>query len=66
MNKNSVRILLGVLCFIAIVVCVITLIAMIITAANDGTAERIVGKAEVLGIAALVAIILGVAKSSID
>jgi hypothetical protein len=66
MNKNSVRILLGVLCFIAIVVCIITLIALLITVANDGTAERIVGKAEVLGIAALVAIILGVAKSSID
>ena len=66
MNKNSARILLGVLCFIAIVVCIITLIALLITAANDGTAERIVGKAEVLGIAALVAIILGVAKSSIE
>lgn len=66
MSKNAVRILLGVLCFIAIAVCVITLIAMIITAANGGTAERIVGKAEVLGIATLAAIILGIAKSSIE
>lgn len=66
MSKNAVRILLGVLCFIAIAVCVITLIAMIITAANGGTAEKIVGKAEVLGIAALAAIILGIAKSSIE
>jgi hypothetical protein len=66
MSKNSVRILLGVLCFIAIVVCVITLIALIISAANGGTAERIVGKAEILGIAALAAIILGIVRSSID
>ena len=58
--------MLGFLCFIAIVVCVITLIAMIITALNDGTAEKIVGKAEILGIAALAAIILGISKSSID
>lgn len=66
MGKNGARILLGFLCFIAIVICVITLIAIIITAANDGTAENIVGKAEVLGIAALAAIILGIAKSSIE
>lgn len=66
MSKNTVRILLGVLCFIAIVVCVITLIALIIAAVNDGTAEKIVGKAEVLGIAALAAIILGITKSSIE
>lgn len=66
MNKNSIRILLGLLCFIAIAVCVITVIAMIITAANGGTAEKIVGKAEVLGIAVLVAIILGISKSSIE
>ena len=66
MSKNSIRILLGLLCFIAIAVCVITLIAMIITAANGGTAEKIVGKAEVLGIAVLAAIILGIAKSSIE
>ena len=66
MSKNTVRILLGFLCFIAIVVCVITLIAMIITALNDGTAEKIVGKAEIRGIAALAAIILGISKSSID
>lgn len=66
MSKNSVRILLGVLCFIAIVVCVVTLIALIISAVNDGTAERIVGKAEILGIAALAAIILGIVRSSID
>lgn len=63
MNK---RILLGLLFFIAIVVCIITLIALIITAVNGGTAERIVGKAEVLGIAALAAIILGISKSSIE
>lgn len=63
MNK---RVLLGLLLFIAIVVCIITLIALIITAVNGGTAERIVGKAEVLGIAALAAIILGISKSSID
>lgn len=66
MSKNSIRILLGLLCFIAIAVCVITLIAMIITATNGGTAEKIVGKAEVLGIAVLAAIILGIAKSSIE
>lgn len=63
MNK---RILLGLLFFIAIVVCIITLIALIITAVNGGTAERIVGKAEILGIAALAAIILGISKSSIE
>lgn len=66
MNKNSARILLGLLCFIAIAVCVITLIALIITAATGGTVERIVGKAEVLGIAALAAIVLGIIKSSIE
>lgn len=66
MSKNTVRILLGLLFFIAIVVCIITLIALIITAVNGGTAERIVGKAEILGIAALAAIILGISKSSID
>ena len=66
MSKNVVRILLGVLCFIAIVVCIITLIALIITAANDGTAEKIVGKAEIIGVAALAAIILGITKSSIE
>lgn len=66
MNKNSVRILLGVLCFIAIAVSVISLIALIITAVNNGTAEKIVGKAEILGIAVLAAIILGVTKSSIE
>lgn len=66
MSKNAVRILLGVLCFIAIAVCVITLIALIITALNDGTTERIVVKAEILGIAALAAIILGITKSSIE
>ena len=66
MSKNSVRILLGSLCFIAIAVCVITLIALIITAANDGTVEKIVREGCVLGIAALVAIILGITKSSIE
>lgn len=66
MSKNAVRILLGVLCFIAIVVCVVTLIALIITAVNGGTTERIVVKAEILGIAALAAIILGITKSSIE
>ena len=66
MSKNTVRILLGVLCFIAIVVCVITLIALIITAVNGGTTEKIIGKAEILGVAALAAIILGIIRSSID
>ena len=66
MSKNSVRILLGALCFIAIAVCVVTLIALIISAVNDGTTEKIVGKAEILGVAALAAIILGIVRSSID
>lgn len=66
MSKNSVRILLGILCFVSIVVCVITLIVLILSAVNGGTTEGIVGKAEVLGIAALAAIILGITKSSIE
>ena len=66
MNKNSARVLLGLLCFIAIVVCAVTLIALIISAANGGTTEKIVGKAEILGIAALAAIILGIVRSSIE
>lgn len=66
MSKNTVCILLGVLCYIAIVVCLIALIALIITAANDGTVEKIVREGCVLGIAALVAIILGITKSSIE
>lgn len=66
MSKNTIRILLGALCFIAIAVCVITLVALIIAAVNDGTVEKIVREAEILGIAALAAIILGITKSSIE
>lgn len=66
MSKNTVRILLGVLCFIAIIVCAIAIIAIIITTVNNGSAEKIVGEGCVLGIAALVAIILAIIKSSIE